>query len=74
MPFLMLEEAILGCAYPWWQGGKLEPSMELARLTLEPARHIFDLKGGVCVTKHFWYWTWIPNKHKCFLIQASLQE
>lgn len=61
MPFFMLDEAILGCVYPGWHGGKLEPSMELARLTLEPARHILDLKGGVWETKHFWYWTWVPN-------------
>lgn len=60
MPFFTLGEAILEDVSldPWCQGGKLEPSMELARLTLEPARHILDLTGGVCATRHFWYWTW----------------
>lgn len=58
MPFFTLGEAILEGVCPWCRGGKLEPSMELARLTLEPARHILDLTGGVCATKHFWYWTW----------------
>lgn len=57
MPFFTLGEAILEGVCPWYRRGKLELSIELARLTLEPARHIFDLTGGVCATKHLWYWT-----------------
>lgn len=39
-------------------GGKAAPSMELARLTLDGVTcHDLVLGGGVCATKHFWYWT-----------------
>lgn len=58
MPFLAVEEPVMGGDSPWWRGaGKVKPSMELALFTLEPACHILDLGGGVWATKHFWYWT-----------------
>lgn len=59
--FLAVMEMLLLLPPPWRRdvrGGKAAASIEFALLTFEElTRHDFVLGGGVCATRHFWYWT-----------------